>query len=175
MRAGAACCGFTAGRTLGVGLVAAGLHAWLLALDAAFLGEFVHRLLRIAIGAGVLGAMVGVLRWRLPPSTWAPEWPIAAGLSIALGGLKLAFFSHGAATIGDAVFQVHRAHYVLSGNYFFTSITPRPFFEFPYAIALYVTAMPFWSWFQGELAHVLLLRGLCIAADGLLGIAMVCT
>jgi hypothetical protein len=168
----AACCGFTAGRTLGVGLVAAGLHAWLLALDAAFLGLFVERLVHIAAGAAALGLVVGLLRWRLPRSAWAPEWPLAVGLSIVLGALKLAFFSHGAATIGDAVFQVHRAEYVLGGNYFFTSITPRPFFEFPYAIALYVTAMPVWSWFQGELGHVLLLRGICIAADGLLGIAM---
>jgi hypothetical protein len=168
----AACCGFGAGWTLAIGLVAAALHAWLLALDAAFLGLFVERLVRIAAGAAVLGLIVGLLRRVWPGTTGAPEWPLAAGLSIVLGALKLAFFSHGAATIGDAVFQVHRAHYVLSGNYFFTSITPRPFFEFPYAIALYVTAMPFWSWFQGELGHVLLLRGLCIAADGLLGIAM---
>ncbi len=168
----AAVCGFTAGWTLALGLLVAGLHAWLLALDAAFLGFFVHRLFGIAIGAGVIGAIVALLRWKLPPSQGAPEWPMAAALSIVLGGLKLAFFSHGAATIGDAVFQVHRAQYVMSGNYFFTSITPRPFFEFPYAIALYVTAMPVWGWFQGELAHVLLLRGLCIAADGLVGVAM---
>jgi hypothetical protein len=165
-------CGFTAGWTLAVGLVAAGLHAWLLALDAAFLSELASRLLSIALGAAVLGAVVGLLRWRLPVSRWAPEWPLAAGLAIVLGGLKLAFYNHGAATIGDAVFQVHRAGYVMGGNYFFTSVTPRPFFEFPYAIALYVTAMPVWSWFQGYVGHVLLLRGLCIAADGLLSIAM---
>ncbi len=60
----------------------------------------------------------------------------------------------------------------MGGHYFFTSVTPRPFFEFPYAIALYVTAMPFWNWFHGELNHVLLLRGLAIAADGLVGVAM---
>ena len=168
----AACCGFGAGWTLAIGLVVAGLHAWLLALDAAFLGLFVDRLVRIAAGAAGLGLVVGLLRRLWPGTTQAPEWPLAAGLSIVLGALKLAFFSHFAATVGDAIFQVHRAHYVLSGNYFFTSITPRPFFEFPYAIALYVTAMPFWSWFQGELGHVLLLRGLCIAADGLVGIAM---
>jgi hypothetical protein len=165
-------CGFTAGWTLAIGLVAAGLHAWLLALDAAFLSEFASRLLRIALGAAALGAIVGLLRWRLPASQWAPEWPVAVGLAIVLGALKLAFYNHSAATIGDAVFQVHRAQYVLGGNYFFTSVTPRPFFEFPYAIALYVTALPVWNWFQGDIGHVLLLRGLCIAADGLLSVAM---
>jgi hypothetical protein len=168
----AAVCGFGAGWTLAIGLVAGALQAWLLALDAAFLGLFVHRLVRIATGAAVLGLVVALLRWRLPRSEFAPEWPLAAGLAIVLGAIKFAFFSHNAATIGDAIFQVHRAHNVLVGNYFFTSITPRPFFEFPYAIALYVTAMPAWSWFQGELNHVLLLRGLCIAADSLVGVAM---
>ena len=168
----AAACGFGAAWTLVIGLVAAALHAWLLCLDAAFLGLFVDRLVRIAAGAAVLGGVVTMLRALLPESKWAPEWPLAAALALVFGALKLAFFSHGAATVGDAIFQVHRAHNVLVGNYFFTSITPRPFFEFPYAIALYVTAMPVWTWFSTELDHVLLLRGLCIAADSLVGVSM---
>jgi hypothetical protein len=154
-----------------VGMAAACAHAWLLALDAAFVGRFAERLAHIAIGAGIVGAGIGWARHQWPSRT-APEWPLAAGLVLVLGSLKLAFFAHASATIGDSIFQVHRAQYVAAGNYFFTSVTPRPFFEFPYAIALYVHAMPFWSWFPGELDRVLLLRGLSIAADSLVGFAM---
>jgi hypothetical protein len=153
------------------GLAAALAHGWLLALDAAFIGGYAERLARIALGAATIGAAIGWLRRRWP-SAAAPEWPIAAGLVLVLGSLKLAFFAHASATIGDSIFQVHRAESVARGNYFFTSITPRPFFEFPYAIALYVAAMPLWDWFPRELDRVLLLRGLSIAADSLVGLAM---
>jgi hypothetical protein len=170
--AAAACCGFSAAWTLVIGLVVAAMHAWLLDLDGAFLGLYVQRLVAIGAGAGVLGLIVGGLRWRWPASAMASEWPLAAGLLIVAAAMKLAFFGHAAATIGDAVFQVHRAMNVLGGHYFFTSITPRPFFEFPYAIALYVAAMPMWGWFSGEIAHVLLLRAWAIAADAAAGLAM---
>ncbi len=83
----AACCGFPAGWTFLAGLVVGGLHAWLLALDAAFLGVYVSSMARIAAGAGVLGATVGLLRWRLRLSALGPEWPVAAGLAIILGAL----------------------------------------------------------------------------------------
>jgi len=101
-----------------------------------------------------------------------PEWALATGAAILAAGVKFTFFAHPRATIGDAVFQVHRAQSVHNGGYFFTSITPRPFFEFPYAIALYVNAMPFWNWFPAELDRVLLLRALSIAADALVGVAL---
>jgi hypothetical protein len=153
-------------------VAAAAAHAWLLGFDAAFLGLYAQRMARIAAGAGVIGALVGIVRWRWTPGALAPEWPIAAGIAAIAGALKLAFVGHAAAAIGDAIFQVHRAEYVAAGHYFFTSITPRPFFEFPYAIALYVTAMPFWSWFPAELDRALLLRGLSIGADSLVGVAM---
>ena len=54
---------------------------------------------------------------------------------------------HPLIVVGDGIFQVHRAQVVHGGQYYFTSVTPKPFFEFPYPVALYVFAQPFWSWF----------------------------
>ncbi len=144
--------------------------AWLLLLDAAFLGDDVERLLRIGVGVAVVGAVVGVVRWRRPVIAGLPEWSTAVGLVLCLSALKLAFFTHPQIARTDAVFQVHRAQLVHRGVYFFTSLTPSPGFEFPYAIGLYVAAQPFWSWFPSteELAN--LLRGLALAADACIGI-----
>jgi hypothetical protein len=61
---------------------------------------------------------------------------------------------------------------VHGGNYFFTSVTPRPFFEFPYPVALYVTALPFWSWFPTELDLLRLLRAVCVVADAGVALAL---
>jgi hypothetical protein len=97
---------------------------------------------------------------------------MAVGVTIVAAAAKLAFFGHPNVALADSIFQVHRAQNVLAGQYIFTSITPRPFFEFPYAIALYVTALPLWDWFPTELDRVRLLRGIAIAADAVVGIAM---
>jgi LPXTG-motif cell wall-anchored protein len=86
--------------------------------------------------------------------------------------VKLAFVLHPLITIGDAVFQVHRAQLVHAGTYFFTSVTPKPFFEFPYAIALYIVALPFWRFFPTVPDLVRLLRGVALIADALVGLAL---
>ena len=61
---------------------------------------------------------------------------------------------------------------VHTGTYFFTSTTPQPFFEFPYPIALYVIAQPFWRFFPSELDLAWLLRALTLSADALVGVAI---
>ena len=151
--------------------VAAGF-AWLMWQDAAFAGSFADRLLRIGIGAGLTGALIGAIRMRWPTIGGVPEWSVAAGLVLAASAIKLAIYWHPLAIVGDALFHVHRAQLVHAGSYFFTSVTPRPFFEFPYPIALYVAAQPWWSWFPAELDLVRLLRALSIAADALVGVAL---
>jgi len=145
---------------------------WLLLQDGAFIGTYVDRLVPIGAGVALIGAAVGVVRWRWPVAGGLPEWPVAVGLVLSASAVKLALFAHPLATIGDAIFQVHRAHLVHAGTYFFTSVTPRPFFEFPYAIALYVAALPFWQFFPSEFDLVRLLRGLALVADALVGIAL---
>ncbi len=145
---------------------------WLLLLDAAFLGHDVWRLVQIGAGAAAIGLVVFVLRWRWPSIAGLPEWSAAAGIVLGLSALKLAFFTHPQIAMTDAFFQVHRAQLVERGTYFFTSVTPSPSFEFPYAILLYLTALPLWSWFPSELQIANLLRGLALGADALVGIGL---
>jgi hypothetical protein len=124
------------------------------------------------LGAGVIGVVVAVLRARWPEPGGARDWSIAAGLVLAACVVKLAVYWHPLAMVGDAMFQVHRAQDVHAGQYFFTSVTPRPFYEFPYPVALYVAAQPFWSWFPGDLDLVRLLRLLSLAVDAVVGLAI---
>ncbi len=145
---------------------------WLQLQDAAFLGTFVSRLTWIGAGGALGGAIVGAVRtgWRRA-SAW-PEWGVAAGLTLAVLLIKLALVAHPLMNVGDGIFQVHRSQLVQAGQYFFTSITPRPFFEFPYAIGLYVAALPFSSYFPTQLDHLRLLRGLVLLADAAVGFAL---
>ncbi len=153
-----------------VTMIVAGLD-WLLWLDAAFIGADVLRLVKIGASVTILGAVVGPLRRVTARVAW-PEWPTTAAIVISLSALKLAFFTHPQIALTDALFQVHRAELVHRGEYFFTSVTPAPSFEFPYAVALYVAAQPFWSWFRTELDLANLLRGLALIADALVGFAV---
>jgi hypothetical protein len=155
-----------------VGVVTAAAHVWLLTRDGTFLGSFADRLLNISVGVGLAGGAIAVMRARYPAPRVAPDWSLAAVVTIVAAAMKIAFFTHPNVALADSIFQVHRAQNVVAGEYFFTSITPRPFFEFPYAIALYVAALPLWSWFPGELDRVRLLRGIAIVADALVGLTM---
>jgi hypothetical protein len=170
--AAALLCGLGAWWACGLGLFVATGYAWLVALDGAFMGTYVSRLWNISLGAAAVGAGVGLLR-RLPAvARLGSDWVIAAAVLLVLTTVKLAVFGHPQTNVGDSIFQVHRAQDVAAGKYFFTSITPRPFYEFPYAIALYVTALPFWDWFPTTLDRMRLLRGVATVADGLVALAM---
>jgi hypothetical protein len=167
-----AAAGLTPGRTAGATAVVAVGYLWLLTRDGAFLGPYIDRLVNIAAGMAVAGVGVTLLGIRWPHPAIAPEWRVAATVTVVAAAAKLAFFGHPNVALADAIFQVHRAQNVAGGEYFFTSITPRPFFEFPYAIALYVAALPFWDWFPTELDRVRLLRGISLIADAAVGLAM---
>jgi hypothetical protein len=153
------------------GAVVAGFTLLLLH-DGAFLGTYLDRLIGIGIGVALAGVVIRVARWRWPGGVALPEGSIAAGVVLGASAIKLALFAHPLATVGDGIFQLHRAQLVRAGTYFYTSITPRPFFEFPYPIALYVTAQPFWRFFPAELDQVFLLRGLSLVADAMVGVAL---
>lgn len=143
----------------------------LLTLDAAFIGDEAARLLQLSAVVAAVGVAAGSIgrRW---PARELPEWPAAVALALGIGVVKLAAFTHPQIALTDAMFQVHRAELVHQGEYFFTSLTPSPSFEFPYAVALYVAAQPFWRWFPSELDLANLLRGLSLCADALVGIAI---
>lgn len=76
------------------------------------------------------------------------------GFSAAVLFLKLAALMHPSKAIVDAVFHAHRLEWVLDGRYFFTQPMPGGV-QFPYAIALYVTAAPLATILSD---HVALLR-----------------
>jgi hypothetical protein len=67
---------------------------------------------------------------------------------------QLLVLMHPDKPIVDALFQAHRFGEVLAGNYIFTSTAPGGY-QFPYAIGLYVAALPFARLTQD---HVALLR-----------------
>ncbi len=154
------------------GVMLAVTFAGLLLQDGAFIGSYAARLAGVGAALAVLGLVVAALRWRWPGSAVLPEWPVAVGLVLGVAALELAVFAHPLAQVGDAIFQVHRAQEVRAGQYYFTSITPQPFFEFPYPIALYLAAMPFWRFFATDVGHVLLLRIATLAVHALVGIGL---
>ena len=142
----------------------------LLLQDGAFMGGYVERVVAIGIAVGVGGAALACGRRWWPPRGELSEWPTAAALTLEACALKLALFAHPFAIVGDGIFQIHRAMLVRAGTYFFTSVTPRPFFEFPYPIALYVAAQPFWRFFRSDLGFIWLLRAVTLCADAWVGI-----
>jgi hypothetical protein len=161
--------------TMGGGLPGAALGSaagiwfgFLLAYDGSFLGPYAERAQMVALAAGTLGLVFAGVRNNGEP--WS--FRAAAGAVVLLSACKLALFFHPMATVGDSVFHVHRAQVVQRGEFFFTSITPRPFFEFPYPPGLYVAVAPLWQMFQSDTEHVWLLRTAVIAAEGLLALAI---
>jgi hypothetical protein len=106
------------------------------------------------------------------PGWFDRGWRLALPLVLLVCALRVGVFVHPLATIGDSIFHVHRAELVQRGSYFFTSVTPRPFFEFPYAPGLYVVASPLWKQFPTQLEHVMLLRTLGLAVDALAALAV---
>ena len=80
--------------------------------------------------------------------------------SAAVLFVKIATLLHPGKAVIDAVFHAHRLGWVLDGRYFFTQPMPGGV-QFPYAIGLYVTAMPLASLITD---HVALLRiVVCVA------------
>jgi hypothetical protein len=85
--------------------------------------------------------------------------------------LKLLVLTHPSMPIGDALFQAHRFEWVRGGRYYFTSIAPGGY-EFPYAIGLYLVALPFASLVHGTLGFMVLLRFIVAIADAAAGLLL---
>ena len=153
-----------------LGLGAGGWLGFLLVFDGAFLGPYPERLAFIGIGAAGAGALCAACSRRAADERWSLR--AATGVAVVLTACKLALFLHPMAAVGDSIFHVHRAQVVQRGEYFFTSITPRPFFEFPYAPGLYVAVGPLWDSFRTDMEHVWLLRAAALAAEAALALAV---
>ena len=163
--------------TAGTGILAfalgAGAGGWLgflLMFDGAFLGSYPERLAFAGIAAAGAAALCAAFARRPGDERWSLR--VAAGVVVVLTACKLALFLHPMAAVGDSIFHVHRAQVVQRGEYFFTSITPRPFFEFPYPPGLYVAVSPLWNTFRTDTEHVWLLRAAALAAEAALALAL---
>lgn len=157
---------------LALAIGAALAQALLLSLDAAFLGNvYVWRVLRVDLACLAAAILVGAV-WRSAHARPDAGWRIALPIVLVVFAVRVGVFMHPLATVGDSIFHVHRAELVRGGTYFFTSVTPRPFFEFPYAPGLYVVSSPFWDRFPSQVEHVLLLRSLGLVVDALAALAL---
>ncbi|MGE3841503.1 MAG: hypothetical protein AB7I50_07935 [Vicinamibacterales bacterium] len=107
-------------------------------------------------------------------ATWSRgmRWHRAARVAIVwtAGALlvKCAALLHPAKPVVDALFHAHRFEAVAAGSYFFTQPMPDGV-RFPYAIALYVFALP-WSPFTSD--HVALLRVLVTSTEAMAGLLL---
>jgi hypothetical protein len=157
---------------LAAGFTVAAGSAWLLNLDAAFLGDdYVWRLVRFDLGVAT-GALVCGAVGRMRKGSIDGSARLALTAVLVVLALRTAVFLHPSVTKGDGFFQVHRAQLVHAGQYFFTSLTPRPFFEFPYAPGLYVAAMPMWTSFPSETDRLILLRTMALVTDAVAAFAL---
>jgi hypothetical protein len=97
--------------------------------------------------------------------TLHPATAFVLAFSAAALGLKILTLLHPAKDVVDAVFHAHRLGAVLGGNYYFTQPMPGGV-QFPYAVGLYVTAMP---WASLVRDHVALLRIVVAVAEAAAG------
>lgn len=119
----------------------------------------------LAAGALVVAAWIAAIGARARLA--GPALAVASATAV-LAALKLAALAHPMKAVVDALFQAHRLQWVQAGRYFFTQPLPDGV-QFPYAIGLYVTAMP---WASLVTDHVLLLRAVVVVAEALAGIAL---
>jgi hypothetical protein len=163
-----AICALPAAMTFAAGVAAGAAVSLLLLFDSAFLSGYSATFVELALVILVLGGVVATLS-RLAEPQARQAWCLAALLALVVTCLRLALFAHPDAPVGDSIFHVHRAQEVHAGQYLFTSITPKPFYEFPYPVGLYVVAQPFWERFGDR---VFLLRAITLVADGLVALGL---
>lgn len=145
---------------LGV-VVVAGLQALPLAWD---LGPFLAFAVSPAALGGVIAAVLAVVTLCAPRVIGRPLSAFAAFalfVTAAALYLKLLALTHPGKLIIDIVFHAHRLMWVLDGRYYFTQPMPSGV-TFPYAIGLYVFAMP---WTMLTTDFVTLLRVIVVAAE----------
>jgi hypothetical protein len=138
--------------------LAAGVATLLPAGGAAF-GTFPSTtLVLVLVTAAILVAIArAVSLARKSPLSGAAIAALA--IAVVAGDLQWLAVLHPSKALVDALFQAHRLEWVMGGRYFFTQPMPDGV-AFPYAIGLYVFAMP---WARIVTDHVALLRGVVSA------------
>lgn len=121
----------------------------------------------VAVGTVILVWLVERLRNQRLRNTAR----FVAAFSSAALFLKLLVLLHPHMPIGDALFQAHRFEWVRDGRWFFPSIAPGGY-QFPYAIGLYVAALPFDEYVRGTMGFMALLRILVAVMDTAAGVLL---
>lgn len=145
---------------LGVAAVA-GLQALPLIWD---LGPFLAFAVQPSALGGIIAFLLLVAVFVAPRLLGRPLSAIGAYVlfvTAAVLYLKLLALTHPGKLIIDVVFHAHRLMWVLDGRYYFTQPMPSGV-TFPYAIGLYVFAMP---WTMLTTDFVTLLRVIVVAAE----------
>ncbi len=143
-------------------------QALIVASGTAAFGAWPDRVitLGLAIALAMLLLVKGIEAARR--QTLSPQAASAIAVSALALHLKLLALLHPAKPIIDAVFHAHRFEWVQAGRYFFSQTMPDGV-QFPYAIALYVFALP-WAAFTSD--HVLLLRVVVCVVEALAGVLL---
>jgi hypothetical protein len=139
-----------------------------LALGLAPYTSYQERICWAAVWIGCSSlVIVRVAEWRIrhPFSTAAK---FVAAFSSAILFVKLLALLHPSKSVVDALFHAHRLEYVLAGRYFFTQEMPGGV-QFPYAIALYVTSLPFAAITRD---HIALLRVVTSVSEAVAGVLL---
>jgi len=152
------------GATLVTALAAGFPLAWAAAPYSGYPGTAVRAAAAVAIVVVVGWWLAG--RWRREPL--GPAATAAVALSGVLLFLELLGLLHPSKNLIDAVFHAHRLEWVMGGRYLFTQPMPSGV-RFPYAIALYVVALP-WTLVAHD--HVALLKIVVLAARALAGLLL---
>ena len=105
-----------------------------------FSAPYLDSMTASALGIALPALALGVLTMKR--TSGSARFVIA--FSAAVLFLKLAALMHPSKALVDALFHAHRLEWVMDGRYFFTQPMPGGV-QFPYAIGLYVVALPFTS------------------------------
>jgi hypothetical protein len=172
-----------AGGLLGAAIAAIGVPlAWAIGLAALFAiaqavalttgsapytRAYLERIPDLAAAAAAGMAMAaGIAAARRRPLS------VAAAAAVAVAGvalvLELEGLLHPGKAIVDALFHAHRLQWVADGRYFFTQPMPSGV-AFPYAIGLYVIALP---WMPLTRDHVMLLRIVVLVTHALAALSL---
>ena len=158
--------GVTPGLAVGAAVAIAAGQASVAARGFAPFTGFPELSVRIAVALAIVLVVAVLAGERLRAQPLRNTARFAAAFTVTTLFLKLLVLLHPNMPTGDALFQAHRFHLVLGGNYHFTSIAPGNY-QFPYAPGLYVAAAPFADLVRREAGDVMLLRIVVASADAL--------
>ena len=162
--------GVTSGSAIGSAVLLSAGQGAVLAYGFAPYTNFAQIAARVALTtAATLAVIAWLARWRSQPLRNTARFALAFSAGACF--LQLLVLLHPNMPFGDAVFQAHRFHEILRGNFYFTSVAPGGY-AFPYAPGLYVVAWPFAGLVRRELGDVALLRIVTIVANGAAGLLL---